>query len=227
MRENDVCIRYGAAQPRNMLRRAVYRGRHTDIGAGVENHRKATFRRGAHYGDHLGAVGVAVLVFGMKLDPAQAELQHTVKLLLKSVHAGIDRAEGEIAVVSADGLGQKCVGVLDLTGIRCGVGDDAAGDARKLILRAQARHIGLPLDGNAVEAADGMRCLFGQLFRENMCVDVCDLHEKSSFILYGDMPGMQSRAFRFQSKFITLFSCIQVAEKPESAWDPGKILSLS
>ena len=65
-----------------------------------------------------------------------------------------------------------CVGVLDLTGIRCGVGDDAAGDARKLILRAQARHIGLPLDGNAVEAADGMRCLFGQLFRENMCVDV-------------------------------------------------------
>ena len=193
----------------------------------MEQHRKITPGDGLIGFDAAFVVDGELLKIRVDLDPAKAELQHTVKLLLKSVHAGIDRAEGEIAVVSADGLGQKCVGVLDLTGIRCRVGDDAAGDARKLILRAQARHIGLPLDGNAVEAADGMRCLFGQLFRENMCVDVCDLHEKSSFILYGDMPGMQSRAFHFQSKFITLFSCIQVAEKPESAWDPGKILSLS
>ena len=35
------------------------------------------------------------------------------------------------------------------------------------------------------------------------------------------------RRLFFQCKFITLFSCIQVAEKPESAWDSGKFLSLS
>ena len=147
----------------------------------MKQHRKITPGDGLIGFDAAFVVDGELLKIRVDLDPAQAELQHTVKLLLKSVHAGIDRAEGEIAVVSTDGLGQKCVGVLDLTGIRCGVGDDAAGDARKLILRAQARHIGLPLDGNAVEAADGMRCLFGQLFRENMCVDVCNLHREILF----------------------------------------------
>ena len=148
----------------------------------MKQHRKITPGDGLIGFDAAFVVDGELLKIRVDLDPAQAELQHTVKLLLKSVHAGIDRAEGEIAVVSADGLGQKCVGVLDLTGIRCGVGDDAAGDARKLILRAQARHIGLPLDGNAVEAADGMRCLFGQLFRKNMCVDVCNLHREILFL---------------------------------------------
>ena len=193
----------------------------------MEQHRKITPGNGAVRLNAALVVNGQLLKIRVNLNPTQPKFQHAVQFFLKSVHTGVDRAKGKITVMPPDGFSQKRIGVPNLTGIRRGVGDSAAGNARKLVLRTQARHVRLALDGNAIEAADGVRRLFRQLFRENMRVDVCDLHEKSSFILYGDMPGMQSRAFRLQSKFITLFPCVQVAEKPESAWDPGKILSLS
>ena len=145
-------------------------------------------------GDGLIGVDGALVVDGelleirVDLDAAQAELQHPVKLLLIAVHARVDRAEGKIAFVAADGLGQEGVGVEDLLRARRGVGDDAAGNACQPVLGRQAVHVGLALNADAVEIADGVRRLLGQLVRENVCVDICDLHGMTSvYIAYAEI----------------------------------------
>ena len=56
------------------------------------------------------------------------------------------------------------------------------------VLGRQAVHVGLALDADAVEIADGVRRLLGQLVRENVCVDICDLHGMTSvYIAYAEI----------------------------------------
>ncbi|MFR5762029.1 MAG: hypothetical protein ACLUFI_10865 [Oscillospiraceae bacterium] len=56
------------------------------------------------------------------------------------------------------------------------------------VLGRQAVHVGLAFDADAVEIADGVRRLLGQLVRENVCVDICDLHGMTSvYIAYAEI----------------------------------------
>ena len=172
VRSDCLQIRHAAQQICQPLRR----GKIIPAVAHVKQHGQAAAGDGAIGFNAAFVVDGKLLEVRVDLQPAQTELHHSVKLLLKAIHARINCAEGKIARVILNGFCQKGICIIDLFGGGCGVGDDAAGDARACILGGKAGHVSLTCDGNAIKVSNGVRGFLGKLLREDMCVDICDFH---------------------------------------------------